>query len=131
MTDSLIPSFNQMAVDRVMIYPHLTLNPLHISLIIKSLLSTSNDYTNQKTHQTQIKSFFHSINSILHIQSYSLFCVCLSQIFIISKKNSLFSFSFSKNPNRVFFLLMSSESQPLVSPSTVPPPSFYSPLDIS
>jgi ankyrin repeat protein len=54
--------------------------------------------------------------------NHTLFCVCLSQIFIISKKELIILvLVLSKNPNRVFGLKMSSESLPLVSPSTVPP----------
>jgi hypothetical protein len=53
-----LPFFEQMAVYRVMIYPYLTLNTLHISLIIQFIIIK--DSKVKKTHQTQIKSFFHS-----------------------------------------------------------------------
>jgi hypothetical protein len=50
--------------------------------------------------------------------------VCLSQISIISKKELIILVLVLKKIQTVFFfgLKMSSESQPLVSPSTVPPP---------
>jgi hypothetical protein len=107
-----------------MIYPHLTLYPLHISLIINSLLSTSNDYTKvKKLIKLKLKSFFHS-NKLYPTHSIILSLLCVSQIFIISKRELIILFLVLKKIQTVFFWItkMSSESQPLVSPSIVSPP---------
>jgi hypothetical protein len=68
--------------------------------------------------------FFHS-NKLYPTHSIilSLFCVSFSNLYNLKKRINYSSSRSQKNPNRVFFgLKMSSESQPLVSPSTVPPP---------
>ena len=82
-----LPFLNQMVVYRVIIYSHLTLNPLHISLIINSLSSTSNDYTKVKK-LIKLKSNLFSLKQTLsYTFNHTLSFVCVSQIFIISKKN--------------------------------------------
>jgi hypothetical protein len=49
--------------------------------------------------------------------------VCLSNLYNLKKELNYSRSRSQKNPNRVFFWItkMSSKSQPLVSPSTVPP----------
>jgi hypothetical protein len=66
--------------------------------------------------------FFHS-NKLYPTHSIILSLLCVSQIFIISKRELIILVLVLKKSKPCFFgLKMSSESQPLVSPSTVPPP---------
>jgi hypothetical protein len=129
-----LPSFNQMAVYRVMIYPYLILNPLHISLIIQFIIiNVKIDYTKvKKSHQTQIKSFFTQTNSILHIQSYSLSFVCLSNLYNLKKELIILVLVLKKIQTVLFWI------QNVIRVSTScfsfccsSSSSFYSPLDIS
>ena len=97
------PFFIQMAVYRVMIYPYLTLNPLHISLIIQ-FISHQRQMTTQKsknssnsnsnlsfTQQTLSYTFNHTLSS------------CVFHKSLLSQKRINYSRSSSqKNPNRVF-----------------------------
>ena len=112
-----------MAVYRVMIYPYITLNPLHISLIIQVIIINVKMTTQKsKNSSNSNQIFFHSTNSILHIQSYSLFCVCFSNLCNLKKELIILVLVLQKIQTVFFGLKMSSESQPLVSPSIVPPP---------
>ena len=99
-----LTSFNQMAVYRVMIYSHITLNPLHIShhhqfiiINVKKLIKF------KKSHQTQTQIFFHS-NKLYPTHSIILFLlVSLSNLYNL-KKELIILVLVLKKIQTVFFL---------------------------
>jgi hypothetical protein len=80
--------------------------------------------TQKSKNSSNSNQIFLSLKQTLsYTFNHTLFCVCLSNLYNL-KKELNFSRSRSQKIQTVFFfgLKMSSESQPLVSPSTVPPP---------
>ena len=69
-----------------MTYPYLTLNPLHISLIINSLSSKSNNYTKVKK-LIKLKSNLFSLKQTLsYTFNHTLSAACLSNLYNLKKE---------------------------------------------
>jgi hypothetical protein len=108
-----------MAVYRVMIYPHLTLYPLHISHHFSIHYHQRQMTTQKSKNSSNSNSNLFSLKQTLsYTFNHTLSAVCLSNLYNLKKELIILVLVLKKSKPCFFFSTkMSSESLPLVSPS--------------